>query len=130
MAKENELSKKDVQKAEPVESLPTFEPQVDIVGKSGSLVILADMPGVRKEDVEVVLESGTLTISAEVHPSQYEGMEIQRQEYDVGNYQRHFRLGEGLDDEKVQAVIKNGVLCLTIPKSTKYTSRRIEIKSE
>jgi HSP20 family protein len=106
---------------------PVFSPQVDIVEKKDSVVILADMPGVSKENVDVVLEKGVLTIEGRVE-EQEPDLELQRQEYQVGTFHRRFAVGEGLDVENVEATMEDGVLRLSISKSEHYQPRRIQIQ--
>lgn len=106
---------------------PVFSPQVDIVEKKDSVVILADMPGVSKENVDVVLEEGVLTIEGRVEEEEPD-LELQREEYQVGTFHRRFAVGEGLDVENVEATMEDGVLRLCIAKSERYQPRRIEIQ--
>ena len=109
---------------------PVFSPQVDIVEKADSIVVLADMPGVSKDNVEVVLEKGVLSIDGHVEGTAESGLSLQRQEYEVGSFHRCFSVGEGLDAEKVEATMKDGVLRLVIPKSKRYKPQRIQIRGE
>ena len=114
--------------AEKVSSAPTFSPQVDIIERADSMVVLADMPGVSKERVEAMLERGVLTVNGEVDAPEEPGMRLERREYDIGNFHRCFAVGEGLDPSGVAATLDNGVLRLVIPKAPEYKARRIEIK--
>ncbi len=115
---------------EPVESEPTYSPAVDIIEKADSVAILADMPGVSRDDVEVVLEKGVLSIDARLGESRTVGMKLQRQEFELGSFHRCFSVGEGLDPEGIEATMKDGVLRLVIPMAERYQPRRIEIKGK
>ena len=115
---------------ESVASGPIFAPQVDIIERADSMVILADMPGVSKEKVDVVLENGVLTIEGEVEHAERPGTHVHVREYDVGNFHRCFTVGEGLDPAGVEATMKDGVLRLVIPKAREHQARRIEIKGQ
>lgn len=109
----------------------TFAPQVDIVEKEDSIKIVADMPGVSKQDVDIVLEEGVLTIEGHAQAFGEDDLELRRQEYEVGDFYRRFAVGEGLDvsdDADVQARMNDGVLQLTIPKAKRYQPRQIEIQ--
>jgi HSP20 family protein len=127
-----EVTRKEGEPVQPerMEYEPTFTPQVDIIEKSDSVVVLADMPGVPKENLDVTLERGTLTINGEVEAPAESGLSVDRQEYEVGNFHRCFSVGEGLDPESVEASMDNGVLRLVIPKAERYRPRRIEIKGQ
>jgi len=132
MAEEVKVAKREGQALVPerMESAPTFAPQVDIIEKDDCIVVLADMPGVSKDTVDVVLEDGVLTINGRVEETPAEGLQLRRREYEVGNYHRCFSLGEGLNTEAVEASMKDGVLRLVIPLAEQYKVRRIEIKTE
>jgi len=110
-----------------------FSPRVDIRERKDSYEISAEMPGIRKEDLDVTLENGVLTLEAEVHQeSQQEGDEehrVLRQERRYGKFTRSFNLGEDIKEEDIDATFKDGVLTLTIPKAEpkKPVSHRIQI---
>ena len=109
---------------------PTFMPEVDIIEKADAIVILADMPGVTRDKLDMTLEEGVLSINATVDEAEEEGMSLDRRDYESGSYHRCFTVGEGMDPEGVEATIKDGVLRVTIPKTPKYKPRRIEIRAE
>ncbi len=113
---------------EAVEPEASFAPQVDVIEKRDCIQILADMPGVSRENVDATLEEGVLTISGKVEPSEEKGLSLQSGEYESGNFYRSFAVGEGLDTENVEAIMQDGVLKLNIPKSEKYKPKKIEIK--
>ncbi len=109
----------------------TFAPQVDVVEEEDSVNIVADMPGVSKEDVDIVLEEGVLTIEGRAQVYGEEEMELRRQEYQVGDFYRRFSVGEGLDvseDADITATMENGVLHLSLPKAQRFQKRQIEIQ--
>jgi len=116
--------------SERMSQAPTFIPQVDIVETEDALVLLADLPGVNKDDLDVILENGDLTIEGRVQEMHEPDMSLYRKEYDTGDFHRRFHLGEGLDAKGVDASLHDGVLRLTIPKTEQYKARRIEIKGE
>ncbi len=109
---------------------PTFRPQVDIVERSDALVVTADLPGVAREDVDVTLESGVLTIEATPKVEEKEGLSPSYAEYEVGKFYRSFTLGSGLDAAGIEANLKDGVLRLTVPKAEAHRPRKIEITGE
>lgn len=106
-----------------------FTPQVDIFETDTELVLLADMPGVRAEDLNIDLHDDTLSLSGDVRP--FEGPEESDIliEYEVGKYYRQFALSEIIDQDKIDAKLENGVLNLTLPKVKKATPRKITVQS-
>lgn len=129
VAEEKQITRTEGESVVPEEHLeePVFTPPVDIVEKKDSVVILADMPGVKKDGVDVVLEEGVLTIEGRVEEEEPD-LELQREEYQSGSFQRRFSVGRELDVANVEAQMQDGVLRLCIAKSERYQPRRIEIK--
>ncbi|MGE0087757.1 MAG: Hsp20/alpha crystallin family protein [Desulfococcaceae bacterium] len=106
-----------------------FTPAVDIFETEKELVLLADMPGVKTEDLDIDLRENTLSLSGEVRP--FEGADEQNvlAEYAVGKYYRQFTLSEVIDQERIDAKLDKGVLRLTLPKVEKAKPRKIAIKA-
>jgi HSP20 family protein len=107
-----------------------YTPAVDIIEKEEEIYLLADMPGVDNESVEVTLEKDILTINGRVEPEIPEGMRLAGSEYGVGDYQRTFSLSDEIDRERIQASVKNGVLRLTLPKVAAVKTRKIPVRAE
>ncbi len=132
MNEEQEIAKRDDRsgavQSEVFEPDAEFIPQVDVIEKQDYIRVLADMPGVSREDVEATLEEGVLTISGKVSTADEEGMSLQSCEYETGDFYRSFAVGEGLDTEGIEASMQDGVLDLCIPKSEQYKPKQIEIK--
>jgi HSP20 family protein len=105
----------------------TYEPAVDIWESDDELVLLADVPGAGKDDVEIDLHDDVLTIDARVSPDDYEGLRPLYSEYNVGNYYRRFSLGETIDQGKISAEMEEGVLRVTLPKREKAKPRKIKV---
>ncbi|MBN2791598.1 MAG: Hsp20/alpha crystallin family protein [Desulfuromonadales bacterium] len=101
-------------------------PAVDIFESDDSLTLMADMPGVAKEDLNINLEKGILTINGEVKLER-PGKIILR-EFMPSAYYRQFKLSEHIDAEKSTAELVNGVLTLHIPKAESAKPKKIEIK--
>jgi HSP20 family protein len=85
------------------------------------------MPGVLEKDVDVVLKNGTLTITGTVSTASYEKLEPLYTEYNIGNYIRQFTLNEEIDESRIKARMKNGVLEVDLPKREQAKPRRIEV---
>jgi HSP20 family protein len=106
-----------------------FAPAVDIYDTPYELVLLADMPGVKTEGVEIDLKDDTLTIMGKVHDVSDQG-ELILTEYRAGNYFRTFRLTEVIDQSKITAAMSDGVLKLTMPKVEKAIPRKIPVTTD
>ena len=106
-----------------------FEPTVDIYENEESLTLVADVPGATPEDVHVDLRDNLLTLTAHTSPVTDRWKPIY-QEYRLGNYLRQFRLGQQIDQSKISAQLKDGVLTLTLPKAGSAIPRRIRIQTE
>lgn len=105
-----------------------FTPPVDIYENPETLVLLADMPGVAPDKVMVDLKENRLTITGEISPPLGEKERFLVQEYETGNYMREFTLGQIIDQDRIEAGMKNGVLRLVLPKVEKAKPRKIEVK--
>ncbi|MCP3967535.1 MAG: Hsp20/alpha crystallin family protein [Lentisphaerae bacterium] len=105
-------------------------PHVDIIENGANILVLADMPGVDEKSVEVELERQELKISGKVTPYVPEGYTPVFTEYKQGNFQRTFTLGDSINRSGIKAVMKNGVLRLTLPKSKDVQPRKITVLSE
>lgn len=105
----------------------TYEPTVDIWESDGALVLQADVPGVKKDDVEINLDKDVLTISGRVALDEYDGLRPVYSEFGVGNFFRRFSLGETIDQAKIAADMAEGVLTVTLPKKEKAQPRKITV---
>lgn len=103
-----------------------FTPAVDICETERELMILADMPGVKSDGVDVELKEGILTIEGRIPGTGLTGEPLLT-EYRPGNYFRNFRVGEMIDADKIAASMSNGVLKVTLPKSAKAIPKKIQI---
>jgi HSP20 family protein len=130
-SKELKIKEKQELSTGPEQTRPglVFAPQVDIFETEKELVLLADMPGVKAEDLSIDLRDDTLSLTGDVFPfegADESGLMI---EYEVGRYYRQFSLSEIIDQEKIDAKLQDGVLYLTLPKVKKATPRKIAIQS-
>ena len=100
---------------------------IDVMETDTCFTIVADMPGVAPERLEVTAERDSLTIRGRVsRPTQ----PPQHREFDLVDYAQTFTLTEDLDLTRIRAVLKDGVLRVTVPKSATVQPRRIQIQSE
>lgn len=106
-----------------------YRPHVDIVENGDKLMLLADLPGARAEDIDVQYENGMLTLAARVKPRQPEGCtNMLFCEYGIGDFVRTFQVGEAIDASRITAEVANGVLTLHLPKTAAAKLRRIAVK--
>lgn len=102
-----------------------FTPRVDIWETSEALHMELEMPGVGPDAVDVRLEEGVLSVLGRV-PACARGERI-LSEYEVGNYERAFRVSEVIDGAHIEARMRNGVLKLTLPKAEAAKPKRIAV---
>jgi len=104
-------------------------PTVDIAETDTEYQIKAELPEVKKEDVKVTVEDGVLTIQGERrHETEEKGKKYHRVERSYGSFVRSFTLPDHVDDAKVKAEYKDGVLHLYLPKSEKAKPKAIDVK--
>ncbi len=106
-----------------------WTPSVDISETENEYQIKAEIPDVKKEDVKVTVEDGVLTIQGERKQEKEEkGKKFHRIERSYGSFVRTFSLPDVIEEEKVKAEFKDGVLNLHLPKSEKAKPKAIEVK--
>lgn len=106
-----------------------FTPEVDIFEDEKAITLLADIPGVSPEKLNIDLRDNVLTITGDVARSDPSGEEWLIQEYETGRYYRQFTLSEVIDQNKIDAKLSQGVLRLSLPKVEKATPRKIAIQA-
>jgi HSP20 family molecular chaperone IbpA len=129
MSKDIETTeKKAIEKAEETTwAGQTYEPAVDISESENELVLQADVPGVRKDDIEINLDQDVLTISGRVALDDYDGLRPVYSEFNVGNFYRRFSLGETIDQAAISADMDEGVLTVRLPKKEAAQPRKITV---
>jgi HSP20 family molecular chaperone IbpA len=115
--------------AEGAGEAPTLVPPTDIYETKDAVVMLLDMPGADPDSLDVTLEKRELTVSARSMISAPEGYTPVYVEYREGNYERAFTLSDQVESEKIDAMLKDGVLRLTLPKAAPARAKKIEVKS-
>jgi HSP20 family protein len=109
---------------------PILVPHIEVQQRPDKLVVRADMPGLRPEDVNVTVDHGVLTISGErreEHREEREG--FIRSEVSYGTFFRTIPLPEAADENRVSANFRNGVLEVTVPVSDREQGRRVKVES-
>jgi HSP20 family protein len=120
-----ELAKKD----ESTIPARIYLPNTDIYETEDALVVVMEMPGVDKEHTDITLENDVLHASGRIDFGKYQNLQPVYTEYNVGHYQRSFSLSpSSIDEHKITADMRDGVLTLTLPKAERAKSRKIELK--
>ena len=127
MSQDNTISTNKQSAAEPTTNRPVVAPAVDIYENEREYLVLADLPGVPHDGVQIRFENGELSLDARRQSEEaddYVGNEIQ-----LADYRRLFRIPETVDSEKIDAKLSNGVLHLVLPKASKARPRQISVKA-
>lgn len=111
---------------EPTRTGVAYSPSVDIFETEDALTLLADLPGVKRESLDIDLEDRKLTITGLVDNIESRFHPLYS-EYGVGGFSRSFELGDTIDRKRISAALKDGVLTLVLPKADKLKPRKIEI---
>jgi HSP20 family protein len=106
-----------------------WAPQTDLMETDDAFQLRLDVPGMSKNDIEINLQNGTLTVSGERTSERTdEGEEYVRVERAFGNFHRTFSLPDAVDEDNIEATYENGVLSIHVPKTEESTRRQIEIQ--
>jgi len=132
MASKQELQvqqKRELEKKEET-TIPArvFLPTADIYETQDALSVILEMPGVEKSKLDVRVEDGVLKVEGRLDFSKYEGLQPLYTEYNVGHYSRSFRLSGKIDQSKIGAEFKDGVLFLVLPKAEEAKARTVRVK--
>lgn len=103
-------------------------PLVDIYETEDAFTLIADMPGVSKENVRIKLEDGDLVIMGRIDFNDRINKTYILNETQIGNYYRKFHISDGVDDSKIDARLENGQLKIHMPKHERLKPKTIEIK--
>jgi HSP20 family molecular chaperone IbpA len=106
-----------------------FTPEVDIFETDKDITLLADMPGVKAENLSIDLRENVLTLDGEVKAIETEKEVDVFREYQTGKYYRQFNISEMIDQKNIDAELKDGVLRLTLPKVESAKPRQITVKA-
>jgi HSP20 family protein len=117
------------QGAESARGAPVYRPLVDIIESGESVVVRMEMPGVGPDDVEISLERRVLTVRGRGRMTRPEGYRLVHAEYGEGDYERAFTLSQDIDEAKIAAEMKDGVLTLVLPRAEAATPKRIKVRS-
>ena len=128
-----EIEKQDKENTKAIERVQPqrrFIPRVDVFENEEAVFVTVDMPGVSEQAVDLTLEKNILTITGQIDDVLPESFDISYREYRSGDYRRSFALSDEIDRENIEAVMKNGVLRLTLNKVEEAKARKIEVRAE
>lgn len=114
--------------AENTRSQPVFLPPADIYETKDALFVSLEMPGVRPDAINVTLDKRVLAVSGRSTHNAQAGFSLAHAEYRDGTFERSFTLSEAIDGERIEAVIKDGVLNLKLPKAQAAPAKKIGVK--
>jgi HSP20 family protein len=104
-----------------------FVPVTDIFETVDDLTVVLEMPGVDRDSIEASVEDGVVTIEGRIDQSKYEGMHPVYTEYNVGHFARSFEISNSIDQSKISAQMKDGVVTIVLPKAEQTKPRKIHI---
>jgi HSP20 family protein len=104
-----------------------FMPSADIFETEDTLTVVLEMPGVSRDNIDVSVENDILTVEGRIDFGKYEGLRPVYGEYNVGPFRRSFRLSSRIDQGKINAEMRDGVITLALPKAAEAKPRRITI---
>ena len=127
--KKDVVSQPSAAVAEARESERPIRMPVDIFEDETGITVLADMPGVSKERLDLQIDKNTLSIQGKTEIPVPDGMEALYADVRSTLYQRNFSLSSELDGSRTEASLKDGVLALRIPKREEHKARKIEVRT-
>lgn len=133
MAGQQELQvqqKREVEKGQEA-TRPTraFMPNADIFETEDALTVVLEMPGVDRDNINISVENGVLTVEGTINFGKYEGLQPVYSEYNVGPFRRSFRISSRIDQDNINAELSDGVITLVLPKVEEAKPRRIEVRT-
>lgn len=105
-----------------------FVPRADIYEVGDEIMIAMDMPGIDENAIEITLEKNTLNVKGYAQIDGPDEYSLAAAEYEVGDYERSFRISDAVAKDKIDALYKDGVLRLTLPKAEQAKARKIAVK--
>jgi HSP20 family protein len=106
-----------------------YVPRADIYETDRALFIVADMPGIDENSVEIMLEKNVLSLRGVIDFKQPEDYSLAYAEYEIGDFERNFTLSDEIDRENIEASISDGVLRVMLPKAGPAITRKITVSA-
>jgi HSP20 family protein len=104
-----------------------YVPTADVYETADALSVILEMPGVEKSNVDVRVKDDVLSVEGRLDLSKYQGLQPLYTEYNIGHYARSFQLSSKIDQNKIAAEMKDGVLSLLLPKAEEAKPRTIRV---
>jgi HSP20 family protein len=127
-----EVQKREVtpsEEGERTRECTCFVPRADIFENDDDIYLVVDLPGVDENSIDITIEKNVLTLNGYTEAEDLEGYALNLNEYEIGDYQRSFRLSNTIEKDKIQATIKDGVLRLQLPKAGEAKTRKIAVNA-
>lgn len=109
---------------------PVYTPAVDIFENDSAITVLADMPGVKAQDLDIDLRENVLTLTGRTTLPAASGRGYVLREFEGGTYFRQFTLGSAIEQSKIDAKLTDGVLRLELPKAERARPRQIAVRTD
>ncbi|MBI3839507.1 MAG: Hsp20/alpha crystallin family protein [Planctomycetia bacterium] len=129
MATDINVNQTEENRAERARTGQYYRPHVDILEEGDELVLVADMPGVKSDAIEIDFQDGVLTIEGSVEPRYDDKVNFLLCEYGIGDFYRTFRVSEQIDSNRIHAEYGNGVLTVHLPKVEEAKPRKIMVNA-
>ena len=132
-SKEMQLQEQEIVQSNGTERMrarATFIPRADIYETDNNVVVTVDMPGASQDAINVMLEKSILTIKADSTHGSPDGYALALAEFEAGDYERSFRLTDQINQDAIEAIYKDGVLKLILPKAEAAKARKISVKTK
>jgi HSP20 family protein len=114
----------------PGELFTGWSPALDLYQNKDNLIAVVELPGMRKEEIEISLHDGTLTIAGERKSEIQDGEKAERSERYVGKFRRSITLPARVDGTKVNATYRDGILTVTLPKAEEAKPKQIQVRAD
>src|SRR6266478_3574492 len=106
-----------------------WSPALDLYQNNDNVIAVVELPGMRKEDIEISLHQGTLTINGERKSESSNGEKAERTERYIGKFRRSITLPARVDANKVSATYRDGILTVTLPKAEEAKPKQIQVNA-
>ena len=128
--KEMELQEQELvqEETERTRECRCFVPRTDIYEVEDEIILALDMPGINENAFEITLEKNILNVKGYAQIEDPDEYSLTLAEYETGDYERSFRVSDEIAKDKIEAVYKDGVLRLTLPKAEQAKARKIAVK--
>ena len=129
-SKEMEIQEQELvqEETERTRECRCFVPRTDIYEIGDEIILVLDMPGINETAIEITLEKNILNVKGYAQIDDSDNYTLTLAEYEIGDYERSFRVTDAIAKDKIEAVYKDGVLRLTLPKAEQAKARKIAIK--